>query len=85
MTNDNDIENDNDTENDNGIHICIGEITIEESAPNKFKYNNIHITSIYKYDLTNMRFYATRLGQIQEEIGEYAFNKLRPYVLVDQV
>ena len=49
--NDNDNVNDNDTENDNGIHICIGEITIEESAPNKFKYNNIHITSIYKYDL----------------------------------
>jgi hypothetical protein len=69
----------------NVINICIGEITIEEFAPNQFSYNNIHITSIYKYDLTNMRFYATSLVRIQEEIGEYAFNKLRPYVLVDQV
>jgi len=69
----------------NIINICIGEITIEEFAPNQFRYNNIHITSIYKYDLTNMRFYATNLARIQEEIGEFAFNKLRPYVLVDQI
>jgi hypothetical protein len=67
------------------LNICIGEITIEEFAPNQFKYNNIHITSIYKYDLTNMRFYATSLSKIQEELGEFAFNKLRPYVLLDQI
>jgi hypothetical protein len=67
------------------VNIHIGELIINEFAPNKFKYNHIHITSIYKYDLTNMRFYTTSLTLIEEEIGEYAFNKLKPYLLLDQV
>jgi hypothetical protein len=79
------MANDNGSANDNGINIHIGELIIKEFKPNQFKYNDIHITSIYKYDLTNMRFYTTSLTLIQEQIGDYAFNKLKPYVLLDQI
>ena len=71
--------------NMNGSNINIGEITIEEFAPHQFRYNGIHITSIYKYDVTNMRFHTMNLVLIKEQIGEYAYNKLIPYLLLDQV
>ena len=80
---------------DQTIHIVqaihIGEIIIEECAfiedcaHNQFKYNGIHITSIYKYDVTNNRFHTTNPALIREQIGEFAYNKLIPYLLLDLI
>ena len=58
---------------------------IEDCAHNQFKYNGIHITSIYKYDVTNNRFHTTNPALIREQIGEYAYNKLIPYLLLDLI
>jgi len=61
----------------------LGEITIEETEPGKFYYNGIRLGSVYKYDPTNKKLYTHNRRLIKMRIGDFAYNKLLPY-LVDE-
>ena len=67
--------------------ITLGEITIEETDPlgerGKFYYNGIRLGSVYKYDPTNKKLYTHNRRLIKMRIGDFAYNKLVPY-LVDE-
>jgi hypothetical protein len=75
------------------VFITLGEITIEERDPlgceispgegGKFYYNGIRLGSLYKYDPTNKKLYTHNRRLIKIRIGDFAYNKLLPY-LVDE-
>ena len=76
------------------VFITLGEITIEETDPlgntnissgegGKFYYNGIRLGSVYKYDPTNKKLYTHNRRLIKIRIGDFAYNKLLPY-LVDE-
>jgi hypothetical protein len=69
------------------VFITLGEITIEETDPlgegGKFYYNGIRLGSVYKYDPTNKKLYTRNRRLIKMRIGDFAYNKLLPY-LVDE-
>lgn len=69
------------------VFITLGEITIEEIDPlgeaGKFYYNGIRMGSVYKYDPTNKKLYTHNRRLIKMRIGDFAYNKLLPY-LVDE-
>jgi hypothetical protein len=71
------------------VFITLGEITIEEMTltpgeGGKFYYNGIRLGSVYKYDPTNKKLYTHNRRLIKIRIGDFAYNKLLPY-LVNEV
>ena len=68
------------------VFITLGEITIEETTSGEgrqFYYNGIRLGSVYKYDPTNKKLYTHNRRLIKMRIGDFAYNKLLPY-LVDE-
>jgi hypothetical protein len=67
------------------VFITLGEITIEERDPlgegGKFYYNGIRLGSVYKYDPANKKLYTHNRRLIKMRIGDFAYNKLLPYLV----